>query len=61
MKRGLFVIYVKIKTPRVTIDNSFDLADYESPKEHIKAVKDWIRKKGRRGLDDRCPDIAGHS
>jgi len=45
MKRGLFVIYVKIKTPRVTIENSFDLVDYDSPRAHIQAVKDWIRKE----------------
>lgn len=45
MKKGLYVIYVRIKTPTVTIDNSFDLADYESPEEHVKAAKNWIRKE----------------
>ena len=45
MKKGHYVIYITIKTPRITISNEFDLANYENVQEQVKAAKDWIRKE----------------
>jgi hypothetical protein len=37
-------IKIIITTPTVELMNYFDLKDYNSPEEWIKAAKDWIRK-----------------
>jgi hypothetical protein len=42
MKR--YRIKIIITTPTVELMNYFDLKDYNSPEEWIKAAKDWIRK-----------------
>ena len=45
MKKGMFRIEITIKTPTVTMTQSFDLADHSSPQEWVKTAKDWIRKE----------------
>jgi len=43
MKKGMFRIEITIKTPTAFVTQCFDLADYITPKEWIKAAKNWIK------------------
>ena len=45
MKKGIYRIEITIKTPRLDITEWFDLANYDTPKEWVKAAKDWIKKE----------------
>ena len=37
-------IKIIITTPTVELMNNFDLKDYDSPEEWVKAAKDWIKE-----------------
>lgn len=43
MKNG-FRIKITIETPSIDITQWFDLKDFKSPEEWIKAAQDWIKK-----------------
>jgi len=38
-------IKIIITTPTVELMNYFDLKDYNSPEEWVKAAKDWIKEE----------------
>jgi hypothetical protein len=43
--RDRYRIKITIETPTIVINNDFDLKDYDSPEEWVKAAKDWIKKE----------------